>query len=344
MTVAPGPDQAKKPPGGVSSTSRAPRTLQPVEALIARRRLGALAVQKGIKGATFMVWSFLLDSTICWQRTEERHFHSYIAAQTGLSKRAVEVAVVALREAGLIGYEGGRPSQNEGRNLPSRFTILHVRDVLDEGVPHHDVAPLPHTDVVPPRQATTLPHDDVAPSRMSMWHPPTQECDTVPHGDVTYRGENSPGEELARENAGVGAQVVRLKPDALPAPSGAAAQSVLDAYCEAMAEAGTPVVDAESLLPGVRAALRAGYSPRSVLIGMGMWESEGFRSPRQIEEWVQKAARQGPEPSHPMSVPDLLAEGRARYTRFLARKAVATPSKAEVRRQRSLAVIRDFIQ
>ncbi len=166
----------------------------------------------------------------------------------------------------------------------------------------------------------------------------------MPHGDVTYRGEKSPGEELTRENAGVGAQVVRLKPDALPAPSGSGAQAVLDAYCEAMAEAGTPVVDADALLPGIRAALRAGYSPRTVLIGLGMWESEGFRSPRQIEEWVQKAARQGPEPLHPMSVPDLLAEGRDRYVRFLARKAVATPSKAEVRRQRSLAVIRDFIQ
>lgn len=291
-----------------------------------------------------MVWSFLLDSTICWQRTEERHFHSYIATQTGLSKRAVETAVVALREAGLIAYEGGRPSQNEGRNLPSRFTILHVRDVLDEALPHRDVAPLPHTDVVPPHQGTPLPHTDVAPSHKGMRHPPTQECDTVPHGDVTYRGENSLGEELARENAGVGAQVVRLKPDALSAPSGSGAQAVLDAYCEAMAEAGTPVVDADALLPGIRVALRAGYSPRTVLIGLGMWESEGFRSPRQIEEWVQKAARQGPEPSHPMSVPDMLTEGRDRYVRFLARKAVATPSKAEVRRQRSLAVIRDFIQ
>ena len=135
-----------------------------------------------------------------------------------------------------VAYEGGRPSQNEGRNLPSRFTILHVRDVLDEGVPRRDVAPLPHTDVV-----------HVAPS------------------------------------------------------------------------AGTPVVKSESLLPGIRSALRAGYSPRSVLLGLGMWDSEGFRSPRQIEEWVQKAARHGPEPSYPMSVPDLLAEGHTRYRAHLAR-------------------------
>lgn len=166
----------------------------------------------------------------------------------------------------------------------------------------------------------------------------------MPHGDVTYRGENSLGEELARENAGVGAQVVRLKPDALSAPSGSGAQAVLDAYCEAMAEAGTPVVDADALLPGIRAALRAGYSPRTVLIGLGMWESEGFRSPRQIEEWVQKAARHGPMPSHRMSVPDLLAEGRERYRRFLGRKATATPSKADPCRQGSLAAIRSFTE
>lgn len=122
------------------------------------------------------------------------------------------------------------------------------------------------------------------------------------------------------------------------------ARSVLDAYCEAMAQAGTPVVKAEALLPGIRSALRAGYSPRSVLIGLGMWDSEGFRSPRQIEEWVQKAARHGPEPSDPTSTPDLLAEGRERYTRFLGRKATATPSKADLRRQGSLAAIRSFTE
>ena len=46
--------------------------------------------------------TLLLDSTICWQRTEERHFQSFVATQPGLSKRAVSVAVIALRDAGLI--------------------------------------------------------------------------------------------------------------------------------------------------------------------------------------------------------------------------------------------------
>lgn len=197
---------------------------------------------------------------------------------------------------------------------------------------------------VPPRDVAPLSHEDVPPSHTGVGHPATQTCDTVSHRDVTYRGENSPKEELARENAGVGAQVVRLEHRSLPSPEARDVQSVLDAYCWAMAEAGTPVVKAETLLPGIRAALRAGYSPRSVLIGLGMWDSEGFRSPRQIEEWVQKSARQAPEPVHAMSVDDLLAEGRERYTRFLGRKATATPSNADLRRERSNAAIRAFIE
>jgi DNA-binding transcriptional ArsR family regulator len=167
-----------------------------VEALIARRRLGALAIEKGIKGAAFMVWSFLLDSTICWQRTEERHFQSFVATQTGLSKRAVSVAVIALRDAGLIDYEAGRASQTEGRNVPSRFIILNVGAVLDEGVSHQHVTPVSHEEGVPPRDVTPLSHEDVPPSHTGVGHPATQACDTVSHRDVTYRG----GRTLRRKN------------------------------------------------------------------------------------------------------------------------------------------------
>jgi len=79
-------------------------------------------------------------------------------------------------------------------------------------------------------------------------------------------------------------------------------------------------------------------------MGLGMWDSEGFRSPRQVEEWVQKSARQAPEPAQAMSVTDLLAEGRERYTRLLGRKVTATPSKADLCHQRSLAAIREFTE
>lgn len=342
MNVAPGSDQANGSPKGVSPRARAPRTLQPVEALIARRRLSALAIERGIKGATFIVWSFLLDSTICWQRETEYHFHAYIAEQTGLSKRAVEVAVVALRDAGLIAYEGGRPSQAEGRNKPSRFTILHVRGVLAAGVPHTDVVPLPHGDVAPPTDVTPLPHGDVAPSRTGVSHPATQACGTVPHGDVSYRGENSPEEELPRENTGVGAQVVRLEPSPRPTSGGADAQAVLDAYCEVRAKRGTPVVRPRPYLPYIQEALSANYSATEVLIGMGMWDAEGYRTPKQIPEWVEKSREQGEVPSDLMSVPALLDEGRRRYNRYFARKTASQPARADERRQRSIRAIQEF--
>lgn len=111
-----------------------------------------------------------------------------------------------------------------------------------------------------------------------------------------------------------------------------------------MATAGAPVVKAGTILTGIRSALEAGYSPRMVLIGLGMWEGEGFRSPRQVEEWVQKAARQGAEPQNPASAADLLAESRRRYYSYFDRKTAAGTSKGNVRRQRSMAAIRAFNQ
>lgn len=339
MTISPGTDQARDTPG-----SPQPRELTLIEALRAQRFLNKRARQC-VDGPAFVVWSVLLDSTLGFQNIRAKHFHAYLAAEANVTTKTVSRAVKTLVAAGLIEYEPGCASEVLGKNVPSQFTILNVREVLAEWSKGEDSKGVPPRQGVPPSQSPPVLPDEGGRSSPAKGDGPESPVPPVPPEESTYRGENLTGKNLmGNDTGGVGAQVVRLEPDALPAPSGAAAQSVLDAYCEAMAEAGTPVVDAESLLSGVRAALRAGYSPRSVLIGMGMWESEGFRSPRQIEEWVQKAARQGPEPSHPMSVPDLLVEGRDRYTRFLARKAVATPSKAEVRRQRSLSAIRDFIQ
>lgn len=81
-----------------------------------------------------------------------------------------------------------------------------------------------------------------------------------------------------------------------------------------------------------------------MVVGLGMWEAEGHLSPHQIPEWVEKARRHGPDAIQPMSASDLLTEGRARYTRYLARRELATPSKAEVRRVRSMTALREFTE
>lgn len=128
---------------------------------------------------------------------------------------------------------------------------------------------------------------------------------------ATRTGEVDEKTETGRH--GGGGIVVALPTGTETAPSPGSAQAVLDAYCEVMAEAGAPVVKARTLLAGIHDALRAGYSPGMVLVGLGMWECEGFRSPRQIEEWIEKAARQGGGPQGQMTAPALLVEGRERY-------------------------------
>lgn len=85
-------------------------------------------------------------------------------------------------------------------------------------------------------------------------------------------------------------------------------------------------------------------SLRCALIGLGMWEAEGYRHPKQIPEWVEKAARQGSEPNQAMAAADLLLEGQSRYQQYLVRREVTPLSKADVRRVQSARAISRFLQ
>ena len=338
MTISPGTDQARDTPG-----SPQPRELTLIEALRAQRFLNKRARQC-VDGPAFVVWSVLLDSTLGFQNIRAKHFHAYLAAEANVTTKTVSRAVKTLVAAGLIEYEPGTASEVLGKNVPSQFTILNVREVLADWSMGVDSKGVPPRQGVPPSQSPPVPPDEGGLSSPARGDGPDSPVPPVPPEESTYRGENLTGKNLMGNDTGVGAEIVPLKPDALPAPVRADAKAVLDAYCAARVDQGTPVARPAAVKQGIQDALKIGYSARAVMVGMGMWEAEGHLSPRQIPEWVEKAARQGPEPVEPMSVPDLLAEGRARYTRFLARKAVATPSKAEVRRQRSLSAIRDFIQ
>lgn len=344
MTVSPGPDQSRDTPG-----ARRPRELTLIEALRAQRLLNKRARQR-VDGTTFVVWTMLLDSTLGFQQVRASHFHAYLAAEANTTSKTVSRAIKALVSAGLIAYEPGHASEGMGKNVPSQFTILNVREVLAEWSAEHSeksaegVPPLvgaPPATGVPPRMSPSVPPPMRAPSPHERPDGVDTTGCTVSPEVSTYRGENVTGKNLTGRNDGEGAQVLALKP-AHPTPSHADAQEVLDAYCAAMGESGAPVVKAKALLAPIRAALSAGYSAPMVLIGLGMWEAEGFRSPRQIEEWVEKAARQGGEPQTPTNASDLLGEGRERYRRYLARRELATPSKAEVRRTRSAAELQAF--
>ena len=65
---------------------------------------------------------------------------------------------------------------------------------------------------------------------------------------------------------------------------------------------------AERIVGSIREAITAGYSAQMVLIGLGMWDAEGFKTTRQVGEWVEKAGREGPLPTGQHSVAELLEE------------------------------------
>ena len=364
MTIAPGPDQANKSSAGVSGSPtrgkqpqgrwkhredgwrayeetatlpapRADRAMGLVDALKVQALISHHACQAQLTARQYRVLMAVMGHLLRWQRLEAQAAAALLSRFSGVPQSTIGLVLKELHELGFIEY---RPGVGKAKN--------RVRVIVPEGWEAAQGGWVSAST----GSADSSESEDSTDSEESESSKSDESASTESEESESSDSADGSGGSFGRTSTGSkgGGEAVALPArdaTSTPSPGGPeVAQSVLAAYCKAMTEAGTPVVKSEALLPGIRSALRAGYSPRSVLIGLGMWDSEGFRSPRQIEEWVQKAARQGPEPSHPMSVPDLLAEGHTRYRAHLARKALATPSKAEVRRQRSLAALREFIQ
>ena len=58
-------------------------------------------------------------------------------AEANTTSKTVSRAIKALVSAGLIAYEPGPASESMGKNVPSQFTILNVREVLAEWSAEH---------------------------------------------------------------------------------------------------------------------------------------------------------------------------------------------------------------
>ena len=315
-----------------------------IEALRAQRLLNKRARQR-VDGPAFIVWSVLLDSTLGFQSTRAAHFHAHLAAESNVTTKTVSRAIKTLVSAGLIEYQPGYASEGLGKNLPSQFTVLDVREVLLEWSKNQGEkgsTGVPPQEGVPSSQSVPVPPDQGPPSSPARGDGPDAPDPTVPPDESTYRGENVTGRNLTGENNRVGAQVIRSAPASPPAPNSDDARSVLDAYCAAQSERGAPVINSGPLLAPIREAITAGYSAPMVLIGLGMWDAEGYKSTKQIGEWVEKAARKGVLPMGQHGAAELLEEGRSRYARYLARKTLDQPSKADQRRLRSMAAIQQF--
>lgn len=170
MTVSPGPDQARDTPG-----SPRPRELTMIEALRAQRLLNKRARQR-VDGPAFIVWSVLLDSTLGFQSTRATHFHAHLAAESNVTTKTVSRAIKTLVSAGLIEYQPGYASEGLGKNLPSQFTVLDVREVLLEWSKNQGEkgsTGVPPQEGVPPSQSVPVPP-------LTRGHRPPQRGGTVP--------------------------------------------------------------------------------------------------------------------------------------------------------------------
>lgn len=146
-----------------------------IEALRAQRLLNKRARQR-VDGPAFIVWSVLLDSTLGFQSTRATHFHAHLAAESNVTTKTVSRAIKTLVSAGLIEYQPGYASEGLGKNLPSQFTVLDVREVLLEWSKNQGEkgsTGVPPQEGVPPSQSVPVPP-------LTRGHRPPQRGGTVP--------------------------------------------------------------------------------------------------------------------------------------------------------------------
>lgn len=290
----------------------------------------------------------VLNQTIRYQRRAVPVTRKRMAGLADIHPNSLGAVLQELHRLGFIVYEAGRGKTKSRIEvvIPHDWE-LHEQDRLGSEVAATATSDEASDVAVDATSAPTAEVATAATSPVAVGATSEVAAGATTEVAVSATRTGEIDEKTETGSKGGGGEVVTLSTKiaaAAPPPGASDALAVLDAYCAAMAAAGAPVVEAEALLAGIKAALKAGYSPRMTVVGLGMWESEGFRSPRQIPEWVEKAARQGPEPQTPSTAADLLAEGWERYRRYLGRKTAPATSKPDLRRQRSLAAIRSFTE
>lgn len=114
------------------------------------------------------------------------------------------------------------------------------------------------------------------------------------------------------------------------------------AFAQASRRASMPLTQPAAVEAGIKSALDQGYEQHQVWVGLGFWIGEGYMSPRQIPEFVQRARRLGPVDT------DLSASQAVRLgiDRWKNRKSITDPptdTKTQ-REQASLEAHRQVIE
>lgn len=272
----------------------------------------------------------VLNQSIRYQRTTARISRSRMAHLAAVQAKHVGEAMKELESLGFLVYQPG-----DGRVMSS------VTVTIPEGWQRHEQdeqgGPAPAAPGVPERGAPEVG----TPGVPDLGTPGVPDLGTAgvpelaPPGvpEVGARTGRGNEENVTRSEAGEGrATVVALRavPDSPshPLDPSASAADLASAFFEAMKQAGAPVVNTRQVAQGIGGALKAGYEPKAVMLGLGYWVAEGDLFPRQIGERCQRAALVG-GPPQALTTEALLREGAQRHVAAISRRQ--RPTAKEVR-------------
>lgn len=216
----------------------------------------------------------VLSRTLRWQKVRDRVARSLLVEKSGVGKGSIGATIQNLCDLGFLTYEPGR-----GRALSSVGVI----------VPEHwerwrGGREVPDSETSDASESETSEVSDSGTAAVA-------EHETLTGGPY---GRTSTGDRYGGGETGLVVLLPRAAEADAPPPSAPPnAHAVVQAFCEVVAARGVPWTEPQSLQRAVAEALKH-HDPRSILVGLGMWEAEETYIPRQVPEWVRKAVRQGP--------------------------------------------------
>lgn len=320
------------------------RPLQPVQALQARRALDAAVLATEPTVGTLRVWAVVANYTLGYGKTQDALTHGRIAAEARVGPETVRRALRCLCQAEVIAYRAGHGDAAQGRNTFSRIAVKVPSEVLG-GTPPASGDPSSERGGTPLAGGEgPLQQEGSGPQRPEERDPSSQRGNRERATEGGLARERTSAEDsrgvVARSSCPTTAreeepsapvfdgEVVQDQPSPAAPADGCSlvlagqtgqdqeqtTRQIVFELAAACRESGHPLTRPPAdLLPGVRAALAAGYSPESVLVGLGFWRAEGFISPKQIGEMTERAAVRGGPPPPGASRAELLAEGAHRF-------------------------------
>ena len=267
MNVAPGSDQATKPPGSVSrpqptgrwtkrsehqrayeptSSPQQPhgsRDMKMIDAWAVHEAVMRYACRADLTTREWRVLSAVLSRTLRWQKVRDRVARSLLVEKSGVGKGSIGATIQSLCDLGFLTYEPGR-----GRALSSVGVIVPEHWERWRGgreVPDSETSDVPESET----PEASEPETTEVPASETSGVSKSGTAEVAEHETLTggFDGRTSTGDRYGGGDTGL---VVLLPRDAEadvphpPAPPDAPA--VVQAFCEVVSARGVPWTEPKS--------------------------------------------------------------------------------------------------